>query len=39
MLVSGIVASASLIGILIVLGVASAVLIVVDRRYEAERHD
>lgn len=39
MLASGIVASVSLIGILMALSVASAVLIVVDKRYEADRHD
>jgi hypothetical protein len=39
MLVSGIIASASLVGILVALLVASAVLIIVDKRFEGGRHD
>jgi hypothetical protein len=39
MLVSGIIASASLVGILVALFVASAVLIIVDKRFEGNRHD
>lgn len=39
MWVSGIIASAALIGILMILALACGVLVVLDKRFEAGRHD
>lgn len=39
MLISGIVASVSMVGILLALFVAGAVMVGLDKRYEAGRHD